>query len=322
MSSFWGNNQDDYYRYTFLFYFKHPTIRERFEYAVMKKRINTYALTTLAIALISTIPISIQWKGLVGQLGILWAICTAFALLAFVFFAIRLVMEYYYDTIEQMEYNRKLYFYKLKTIINAIFISSYSISVCMNIATKTDNLCIGDIELFETQFCNVSQVNGQPRIPMDTFVCMLVLSLILYQLFPMPFMYTFILQVVQLITVVISIIKTFNLSILLLNLTCFFMFLGIISIQFFLQFVLLDRFILEDKIQTLQMNETNIDYFRSKIEDSKYNVVNDVTPDQSVNDTIFYENTNYFNEDNVLNNRPRSLSSSTISSYPDDNSYR
>jgi hypothetical protein len=181
----------------------------------MKKRINTYALTTLAIALFSTIPISIQWKALIGQLGISWTICMFLALSAFVFFAIRLVIEYYYDTIEQMEYNRKLYFYKLKTIINAIFISSYSISVCMNIAIKTDNLCIGDIELFETQYCNVSQVNGQPRIPMDTFVCMLVLSLILYQLFPMPFMYTFILQIVQLITVVISIIKTFNLSILL-----------------------------------------------------------------------------------------------------------
>ena len=221
-----------------------------------------------------------------------------------------------------MEYNRKLYFYKLKTIINAIFISSYSISVCMNIAIKTDNLCIGDIELFETQYCNVSQVNGQPRIPMDTFVCMLVLSLILYQLFPMPFMYTFILQIVQLITVVISIIKTFNLSILLLNLTCFFMFVGVISIQFFLQFVLLDRFILEDKIQTLQMNERSLRHFRSKLEDSRYNVVNDATPDQSVNNTIYYESTNYFHEDNVLNSRPRSLSSSTISSYPDDNSYR
>jgi len=321
MSSFWGS-QDDYYRYTFLFYFKHPTIRERFEYAVMKKRINKYALTTLAIALFSAIPITIQWKGLVGQLGISWAICTASALSAFVFFAIRLVMEYYYDTIEQMEYNRKLYYYKLKTTLNAIFISSYSLSVCMNIAIKTDNLCIGDIELFETQFCNVSQVNGQPRIPMDTFVCMLVLSLILYQLFPMPFINTFIIQVVQLISVVIVIIKTFDISILLLNVLCIVLFVGIVSIQFYLQFSLLDRFILEDKMQTLQMNERSLRHFRSKLEDSKYNVVNDVTPDQSVNDTIYYENTNYFNKDNVLNSRPRSLSSSTISSYPDDNSYR
>ena len=102
------------------------------------------------------------------------------------------------------------------------------------------------------------------------------------------------------------------------------MFLGIVSIQFYLEFILLDRFILEDKIQTLQKNENerSLRHFRLKLEDSKYNVVNDATPDQSVNDTIRYENINYFNEDNVLNSRPRSLSSSTISSYPDDNSYR
>ena len=100
------------------------------------------------------------------------------------------------------------------------------------------------------------------------------------------------------------------------------MFVGIISIQFFLQFVLLDRFILEDKIQALQMNERSLRHFRSKLEDSRYNVVNDATPDQSVNNTIYYESTNYVHEDNVLNSRPRSLSTSTISSYPDDNSYR
>ena len=319
--SFWGN-QDDYYRYTFFFYFKHPTIRERFEYAIMKKRINTYALTGLAVTLFSTTPISIQWKSLSGQLGISWLITTSLALSALIFFLIRLLMEYFYDNIEQMEYNRKLYYYKLKTTLNAIFISSYSVSVCLNIVIKTDNLCVGDVSLFETQFCNISQVNGQSRIPMDVFVCMLVLSLILYQLFAMPFVYTCVIQVVQLIAVVITIIKTFTVSILLLNLTCFFMFLGIVSIQFYLQFVQLDRFILEDKMQTLQMNERSLLHFRSKLEDSKYNVVNDATPDQSVNDSIFYENTNYFNEDNVLNSRPRSFSSSTISSYPDDNSYR
>ena len=133
--SFWGSQRDDYYRYTFLFHFKHPIIRERYEHSVMKKRINTYALTTLAITLFSAIPITIQWKALSGQLGFSWLICTASALSAFLFFAIRLVIEYFYDRIEQMEYNRKLYYYKLKTVLNVIFISSYSISVCINFFT-------------------------------------------------------------------------------------------------------------------------------------------------------------------------------------------
>lgn len=73
------------------------------------------------------------------------------------------------------------------------------------------------------------------------------------------------------------------------------------------------------------MNANNTYRFRSKLDNANYDA--NSTPDQSLNATVFYgDNTNdlnhNFNEDDIFNNRSRNMSSSTISSYTDDNPYR
>jgi len=99
------------------------------------------------------------------------------------------------------------------------------------------------------------------------------------------------------------------------------MFLGVVSIQFYLQANILDRFILEDSIQTLEINEASHKINRSRIEN--HSVIDDrssaYSPEQSLNATLFYNTRRHSRHDDEtkFNSRPRAISDSTISSMDD-----
>jgi len=308
-------SRDDYYRYTSLFAFKHPRIQERFDMFLMRQKLCLNTLLGLYFCTMSLLPLIIQWRALIGEYGIFWTIYTITFICSLIVLTIRIVIESFYHSIEQLEMTQRLRYYNIKGYLNTTFLFLHSIVISLNLTLKTDRLCDINISVLDTQFCNVS--NG---MPMDTFVILLFLLILYQQLFPVKFIYTFMAQIIQFIAVLIVAFKTFSTSTWPLNIVSLSMFLGIAYIQFYLQANILDRFILEDSIQTLEINEASHQINRSRIENRS--VIDDrsvYSPEQSCNSTIFY-NTRRHDDETKLNNRPRAISDSTISSLDDSSS--
>lgn len=325
MKTYYDEREDDYYRFTFLFQFKHPTIRERYELSIHRTKMNRYVLISLCGALLSTIPITVQWKALIGRVGIMFGISSLFGISAYSFFALRAIIELYYETIEKMEQSSRRFCYKLKTYTNATFIISFAITLGTSMYAKCDVLCGENNSWWETHFCNnMIPFNGHKRMPMDSFVFLIFLSLILYHLFPMPFVYTFATQIVLLTSIIAVIIKTFEVSLVIFNFSCLLMYLGVVTIQFYMQYVSLDYFILKDKVKTFEMKEKKSKYYLSKIEDSRH-FRSGESSDQSLDATIYYDTMNQppiFYDDRIRKTRARSFSNSTISSVGGESFYQ
>ena len=306
-------SRDDYYRYTSLFAFKHPRIQQRYDMSLLRQQLNLNALLGLYISTMSLLPLIVQWRALIGEYGALWIIYTITFICSLTVLTIRIVIESFYHSIEQLDMAQRSRYYNTKAYLNVIFLFLHSIVIGLNLISKTERLCGLNISVFDTQFCNVS--NG---MPMDTFVILLFLLILYQQLFPVKFIYTFMAQIIQFIAVLIVAFKTLSISTWPLNIISLCMFLGVGSIQFYLQANMLDRFILEDSIQTLEINKASHHINRSRIENRS--VIDDrsaYSPEQSINGTLFY-NTRRHDEETKLNNRPRS--DSTISSIDDSSS--
>ena len=312
-------SRDDYYRYTSLYSFKHPRIQERYDTFLMRQKLNLNVLLGLYISTLSLLPLIVQWRALVGEYGTLWIIGTVATICSLTVLTIRIIIESFYHSIEQLEMTQRLHYYNIKSYLNIMFLFIHSIVIGLNIILKTDRVCGTNISVFDTQYCNVSPVNG---MPMDSFVILLFLLILYQQLFPVNFIYTFMAQIIQFIAVLIVVFKTFSISTWPLNIISISMFLGVVSIQFYLQANMLDRFILEDSIQTLEINEASHDYYRSRIENRS--LIDDgstYSPDQSLNATLFYNTRHQHGDETKLSSRSRAISNSTLSSLDDSASF-
>ena len=132
---------------------------------------------------------------------------------------------------------------------------------------------------------------------------------------------------ILLISILAVLIKTFDPEQMVFNLFCLLMYLGVVTIQFYMQYVSLDYFILKDRVETLEMNEQSSKYYLSKIENNKY-FLNGESPEQSLDATIYYDtarppnNPPIYFDDRILKGRPRSFSNSTISSVGGESLYK
>ena len=151
-----------------------------------------------------------------GHLGVFWSIYTVLNIFGLILFFARVVLEFFYDTIERMTYSRRMFYYNAKSYISITFVINHAIAIGLSIILKADNLCDVKFSTYDTIYCNISQVHG---MPMDSFV-VIVFLLLLYQItLPIKYIYTFFGQVVQFIAVILAGCKVFKYNVRFLSLS-------------------------------------------------------------------------------------------------------
>ena len=179
-----------------------------------------------------------------GHLGVYWSIYTVLNIFGLILFFTRIVLEFFYDTIERMTYSRRMFYYNAKSYISITFVINHAIAIGLAIILKADNLCDVEFSTYDTIYCNISQVHG---MPMDSFV-VIVFLLLLYQItLPIKYIYTFFGQVVQFIAVILAGCKVFKYnSTTPMIIICLALYIGVGATQYCIQSIIQSNFILKE----------------------------------------------------------------------------
>ena len=236
-----------------LFTFYNPIIKQRYEMHLSRQRINKLFLISYSIVLIALSPIIVQRRALIGDLGKPWIIYTILSIIALILYCLRVLMELFYDTIEKMKKSRRLFYYNMKSSINVIFIITHSIVIGMGTVLKAENVCDSTGSPFDSIYCNTIQFHG---MPIDSFV-VIVFFLLLYQItFPVKYIYTVSVQIIQFIAVINAAWKSFNInSNSLMIVICLMLYVAVAVAQYSLQRKIQNNFILKDSIDALEFKK-------------------------------------------------------------------
>ena len=257
-------NREEYYRKSQLLNFCHPVTRKRYENYLNRIRLNKFVIILYCTFLLAISPILIQWRVLKGDLGFGWVMFNRLLILSLILFAIRIIIEFFYDKIENMNISKRMYYYYIKQCINVTFIIAHSITISLNLVLKQETECsMPSPSIYDTPFCNQSLLSG---MPMDVFLWMIIL-LVLYQIIlPVKYVYTVIVQLLQLIAVICTACNTIKLPAAWpLTLITVGMYLGVIVIQYLIQSDMMNNFVLKDTVEAVENKKENFKREHSKL---------------------------------------------------------
>lgn len=246
--------REEYYRKSKFLNFCHPVIRKRYEDYLNRIRLNKFVVILYGAFLFAISPLLIQRRILNGEMGIGWLFFNGVLIFSLTLLVIRIILEFFYDKIEHMNSTKRMYYYYFKQCINVTFIIAHSITIGLNLVLKQEAECsMPSPTIYDAPFCNQSLLN---EMPMDVFLWMIIL-LVLYQiLLPVKYIYTVIVQLLQLIAVMCAAYNTMKLPTAWpLTLISVGMYFGVVLIQYLMQNDMLNNFVLKDTVQSVENNK-------------------------------------------------------------------
>jgi len=265
---------DSYYKlkYNFLIpQFINPKLEDRFLMRCRNGRNNLKVFIPIFIFCVLTMPMTVQYRAVRGDYGILWKIATYHIVLApFVIFSL-IVSEIYKDEIERLLISKEIYYYKYKEILNKVFFVNHTITINYILYLRSLRVCDKDkdISVFDNHYCN-----SVPGIPLDTFSMAMFFAILYQSMLGLPFIYNFLAQVLELFVLMLIVYNTGSIETFPVSSISLVMFFGVCGIQYYMHLATINSFIMEDKIKSY--DAINMNNF------------NTIPSTQSLNDAIYY----------------------------------
>ena len=268
---------EKYYKYNIFCSstFCNQKVQDRYTVSRQKRK-NVKVMIPIFIFALATMPMTVQFRALRGDLGQLWMLSTLIFIFSTCHIGVMILSEIFKDKIERILISKGVHYYSYSEMLNILFFIYHTININFIMYLRSLKICEKDKDtsIFDNHFCN--SIHG---IPLDTFSMQMFFSILYQVILGLPYIYIFLSKIVEFLVLALIIYDSASIETFPLISITFVMFLGIIFLQYYLDIKTINSFILEDKIKSYDCfsNAQNFNGFVDRLQTS-----------QSVKDTIFY----------------------------------